>query len=330
MSVAADIPCPRTGSRDAGLDVARGLAMVLVVFGHALDGAQSAGHSTHALRFAMLMLYSTHVPLFFMVSGLLSLRLCAQPWPMVLKMLGAKIIWPYLLWSFIVLTLLYLLSDHTNTAQQHYQPLSILWHAPAVLWFLYVLGVSTLLLRLFAPLPWYVIGAIGITCLLLPYLFADWPQKSRFVGMFLIGAAVGPVALRIALHPVAILSAVLVMAVTIWLAADRAVWPIADYPSYETVFIPAGFAGPLLVYAISHWMAQITVPNLLAMIGRNTMAIFVTHILLTAGMRIMLVRLGVTDWGLIITLATFAGVLLPLLAAQLASRWGISRALGWR
>lgn len=317
-------------SRDAGLDIARGIAMILVVFGHALDGAQSAGHSTYPLRFWMISVYAVHVPLFFQVSGILAHATSVKPWQEFFVDIWGKIVWPYLLWSLILLSVLYVMRDHTNVPLQSFQPLSVLWRAPAVLWFLYVMCIALILFRVLAPLPQYVTFFVGTICLLAPYLSADLPQKIRFIGMFLIAAMAGPGALRAALKPWVILVATAVMILTLWLAADLAGDPIGGYPATEAIFIPAVFAGPILIYALSQGIAQLWSKGLLQSIGRNTMAIFVTHILVTAGMRIVLIKLGVTNWGVIILMATTTGVLLPLAAARLAGYWGLSRHLGWR
>lgn len=332
MSSAAAIshPFARPQGRDAGLDIARGIAMVLVVFGHALDGVQSAGYSSETLRFTMTLVYAVHVPLFFLMAGILARSTCRLPWPLFIATISKRVLWPYVLWALILLTALYVLGNHTNTALQSYQPLSILWRAPAVLWFLYVMCIGMVLLRLLAPLPSFATLSVGVFCLLMPYLSDDWPQKTRFIGMFLMGAAVGPAALRLALEPVVMATAAGVMAVTTVLAWQTAQLPVEGYPAYAVHFIPAIFAGPALIYFVATWMARLGPNGLLTSIGHNTMAIFVTHILVTAGIRIVLLRLGVTDWGLIILLATGAGVLLPLAVALAARRAGLSARLGWQ
>lgn len=332
MSIAVPLSQPFTAvqSRDAGLDIARGIAMVLVVFGHALDGVQSAGFSTQTLRFVMILVYAVHVPLFFLISGVLARGTCRLPWQTFVSVVSARLLWPYVLWAFILLTALYVMGNHTNTGLQRYQPLSILWRAPAVLWFLYVMFIGMVMLRLMVSLPNYAILAVGTLCLLMPYLSDDWPQKSRFIGMFLIGAALGPAALRIALEPVAIATAAGIMMVTGGLALHMAQAPISGYPAFAIPFIPAIFAGPVLIYALGTWMARLGPNWVLTVIGHNTMAIFVTHILVTAGVRIVLLHFGVTDWWLIILLATGAGVLVPLAAALAAKRAGLSRGLGWQ
>lgn len=331
MSVAADIeaqPSVEQG-RNTALDTARGMAMVMVVLGHALDGAQSAGHSNEGIRFLLLMIYSTHIPLFLLVAGILSHGLCHKPWTGFLTTLGQRIVWPYLLWSFALLTVQYLMSNHTNTAVTNYQPVSILWDAPGIMWFLYALCIGLILRKCLMQFSWQAVLAVGLVCLLVPYLTDEWPPKSRYVGIFLIGAALGPDILRRVMHPAAAVTAGFVMLVTVLLALWQSGAPIVGYPASDAHFLPAIFAGPLLLYGFSHMLFQANMQGWLSMIGRNTMVIFVTHIFVTAGTRIFMLNLGITDWPLIIVTATCAGVVLPLMAGALARRRGISTVLGW-
>lgn len=332
MSIAADIGQHASveQGRDVALDTARGMAMVMVVFGHALDGAQSAGHSNDVIRFLVLMIYSTHIPLFLLVSGILSYALCSKSWVGFLITLSQRIVWPYLLWSFALLTVQYLMSNHTNNAVQNYQPLSILWDAPGIMWFLYALCIGLITRKCLMQLPWQALLAVGLICLLAPYQITECPPKSRYIGIFLIGAALGPDILRLIMHRGAVLMASTAMMVTLLLALWQSKAPLEGYPAYDALFLPAIFAGPLLLYAFSHMLMQADMQGWLGMIGRNTMAVFVTHIFATAGTRIMMVNLGVTDWPLIIITSTCAGVALPLLASVVARRRGISTVLGWQ
>jgi fucose 4-O-acetylase-like acetyltransferase len=69
---------------------------------------------------------------------------------------------------------------------------------------------------------------------------------------------------------------------------------------------------------------------LLAYLGARTMPIFVTHILILAAVRILLVRAAATDAAIIVALATPLALALPALAYDQADRLGLARALGWR
>ncbi|WP_375175101.1 acyltransferase family protein [Pseudooceanicola sp.] len=319
-------------SRDATLDTLRGLAMILVVFGHALIGAMAAGYDTPLVRVLILVIYSTHMALFFAVSGLLSRGMAQRGWAEVLRRIGVRLLWPYLLWSLVLLSAHYLMSGHTNVALTRFEPWTILWHPPAIMWFLYALILAMLLMRLLAPLPHAVMAGAGLVLMALAYLVPLVPLAGRFVGLFLIACAAGPGALARLDRPVWIALSGGVMVVVLWLAMAEAGAPLTGYPAGSLAYLPALVAGPFLLLRVSRWMARMqpTLAAAFAYVGERTMPIFVTHILITAGVRIVARAAGVTEWWAIILAATGLGVALPLAALSVADRLGLSRGLGWR
>lgn len=337
-------PAPNTPShadqasrpaRDRTIDVARGVAMLLVVFGHALVGVVNAGEQTAAYRFTLIMIYSTHMSLFFMISGLLSQSFADRSWANASINMLRQIVWPYLLWSFILLTAHHVMSGYTNSPLETYNPISILWNPPAVMWFLYVLFVALLIRKALAWSPDLALGAVG-ACIILASYVIGLPQELRFVGVVLIAAAVGRDRYSAALSaPIVGLSAVImgITAIVAW--RDAVAWsaaPAPAYPAFQAIYIPALVAGPILVMracalitTLGGWLIEA-----LIYVGRRTMPIFVTHILITAGSRIALTMAGVENTVLVIFTGTTLGIALPLVAAYIADRLHLSRLLGWR
>ncbi|WP_043367549.1 acyltransferase family protein, partial [Cupriavidus sp. WS] len=64
-------------SRDVWVDNAKGIGIILVVYGHVARGLHSAGIWSDATSFSFLdsAVYSFHMPLFFFLSGLYFLNL---------------------------------------------------------------------------------------------------------------------------------------------------------------------------------------------------------------------------------------------------------------
>ncbi len=317
---------PVASARDARLDAARGAAMVLVVLGHALIGVMAAGTAdTRALRFVVILIYTSHVALFFLISGLLAGARPRQPWPGLLRHLGGRLGWPYLLWGFVLYTAHYLMGDATNTPLTTYAPWRILWHPPGVMWFLPVLGLGLILHRGLWRWGRWVLVLGGVLVLLAPYGITSLPQELRFAGLVPLAAALGPgMATRACVMPGMVAGAGLVMAATAGLVWAEAAEPLRGYPAFAPVYLPALLAGPLLLT----WAVGDTA--LLAWIGRHTMPIFVTHVLITAGVRIALTQAGVTAPALVVLLGTGLGVALPLIAARWAADRGLEGVLGWR
>ncbi len=333
MTAATGTALPRaeTSARDTRLDRARGVAMVFVVLGHALVGLKGAGFDTPLLRFALIAIYSTHMALFFLVSGLLSTSLAALPWTEVLRRLTQRLLWPYLLWSLMLYSLHFQMSAVTNTAIETFAPWRILCVPPSVMWFLYVLIASLLLLRWLAPGPRWLTFGMALCILCVAYSPLPAPDYLRWVGVVLLAAAGGRQMVAALARPAGYAVAGLVMVATLLMAWGEAQSPAQGYPAADTVYIPALIAGPLLVYGLCGAVDRGAVARLLAVIGRRSMAIFVTHILITAGTRILLLRVfDIDSWSAVVLLGTLLGIALPLLADAGARRLGIAAVLGWR
>lgn len=308
--------------------------MVLVVFGHAAIGAIGAGLNSGTLERLIAAIYAVHMPVFFFISGLLSTSLIAsRPVPFGTRF-GVRIVWPYLLWSLVLISAHFAMRNYTNSDMQSFRPYTILWQPPAVMWFLYYLGIGVILARILAGCRAEVSVALATFLIAASYALPIVPNEVRFIGFFLVGTILSHARFN---HPMP--SWVVYGAVTVILPSTFGLTTAnldirGSYPASEIWLLPLAIAAPVLMIGIGRFFS-LNMPNssivaMLENIGRNTMPIFVTHILITAGVRIAMLRAGIDDWGLIITLATVLGVALPLVAARIASAAGIAKWLGWR
>lgn len=325
-------PISQAVPRDMVLDLVRGVAIILVVLGHVLVGIRSAGADTALVRFVLIVIYSTHMALFFEVSGILSRGMAQRSWPEVGRQLGLRVVWPYLLWSFVLLSAHYVMSGSTNTALDTFAPWRILWSPPSVMWFLYVLFFAMLIMRALQAASRNVVVGVGALIMALAYGVDFIPQDSRWIGVFLIAAAMGREGLQRISTTRGYAIAGLVMLATLGLAFMEARAGLDGYPAGKVGYIPALLAGPLVLVWLCRQLPQRGgIAAALSFVGRYTMPIFVTHILITAGTRIVLLKvLGEGSWIWIVFASTLLGVCLPLGAAVVADRIGAARALGWR
>ncbi|SHG85827.1 acyltransferase family protein [Cognatishimia maritima] len=323
--------------RHPSIDISRGIAMILVVFGHALIGVMAAVGETALARFLVILVYTSHMPLFFALSGALSGRLMALLWWTFLSELSRRILWPYVLWSVLILSAHYLMRQHTNTMPTGFRPWVILWQPPAVMWFLWVLGLSFVARRLLVGLPKRVVALIGLGTLMAAYALTLPIGNARFVGVFLIATLI-PLRWFTSPPSAALLGgAALVMIATAGLAWHEASTKLIGYPAGAAIYLPAMVAGPVLLLSASHVLAKqsalrftVHLSSGLAAIGRHSMAIFVTHIFVTAGVRILLQGVGVDAFWTLVASCTVAGVMLPLWISRWADAIGASPLLGWQ
>jgi fucose 4-O-acetylase-like acetyltransferase len=322
---------PAAHPRSAALDVARGVGIVLVVWGHAIIGVQGALGSAPPGRFALTAIYAVHMPLFFFLSGLLSRSATAEPAGDFALRMATRIVYPYLLWGAVILALHHAMSDFTNSRVDSLDLRTLLYRPPAVLWFLYVLFGCFLLARALRGLATAPRLALGVAlcvagCLLDAWLLAHL----RFVGIFMIATAVEPSRLPALLADRRVRAlAALGLAGGLGFALAAAAAPLQGYPADGLRYLPASAGGIVLVLAASRHLPARTA-RLLAYFGTRTMPIFVTHILILAAVRILLVGAGWTDATLLVAVATPLALALPALAFDQAERLGLARAFGWR
>ncbi|MGI2172540.1 acyltransferase family protein [Shewanella ulleungensis] len=122
------------------VDYAKGIGIILVVYGHVLRGLHSAGFEFLG-RFYELsdsIVYSFHMPLFFFLSGLFFYQTLSKKGPV--KLVFSKIdtiFYPYVIWSILQGSTEVIVSNYTNGNVTFSEVFSLLWSPRAQFWFLY-------------------------------------------------------------------------------------------------------------------------------------------------------------------------------------------------
>lgn len=129
--------------RLAWVDYLRGIAIILVVYRHALLGIEKSKIPvSHYLQDANMIFYSFRMPLFFILSGIFILRTLKRK--KVKEIVFSKfetLFYPYLVWAFLQITLQIIFGYFTNANRGFidytyilYQPrrLDQFWYLPAL------------------------------------------------------------------------------------------------------------------------------------------------------------------------------------------------------
>ena len=347
------VQAPQAAKRLPWLDIARGMGIALVAIGHALGGTidSPAGKGAPFIREAFFSIYTFHMPLFFILSGLMvQRRVGAAPRDFGKSML-IDLVWPYFLWSVIQFTVIYALGSLVNKEIERYWPtvIGMPWRPVSQFWFLYAL----FLLHLFA-----------LTCL----------PRLRPAGFLLVCLALKPAASILALPVVIRLAAIsapwygfgvflaapglydLVVThsktirgfIAPALAAALIVMTLIASPKYapdmamsaasaaqiagvawNMAAFPAGLCGALAIVGLATLVSG-RAGVVFALLGRRSMPILILHIMGIAGTRIIVTKLlHVTAIFPTITLSVVVGLVWPLVAFSVAARLGWTRALGW-
>ena len=99
------------------IDLAKGLGILLVVFGHAWRGGRDAGLAISGPVFTAIdnAIYAFHMPLFFFLSALLFTDIMAsQSVRNIASKRVLRLLWPLCLWTWIFFALKLLAGDAQN------------------------------------------------------------------------------------------------------------------------------------------------------------------------------------------------------------------------
>jgi fucose 4-O-acetylase-like acetyltransferase len=334
------------------LDAAKGAGIILVVIGHALGGLidSTLGDDFDLGRHAFFAIYTFHMPLFLMLSGMLvAKRISANPVGFQ-KSLLISIVWPYFLWSVIQFTIIYQLGALVNQPVTSYwgNIISLPWHTVSQFWFLYAL----FLLHLLALISLRSFGAASflLVCLALKPLALIVPMPEVLhlaanqapyygIGVFLGQAGIAgvvvdrPLWVRGFVVPIAA-AGLIILAFN---AADG-LDPVLTVESAKAAGIanlawhlemfPAALAGAFAVIGLAS-LAGRRVAGSLVYLGQRTMPIFVLHIMAIAGSRIVLIKFAhVSNVWLVLAVTLVAGLIAPLFADLVLRRVKLFRALG--
>ncbi|OWK23420.1 hypothetical protein AJ87_37580 [Rhizobium yanglingense] len=157
------------------LDIAKGIAIVLVVYGHASRGLEVAGLISFdgAWGYIDYLIYTVHMPVFFVVSGFLYERSREKPrdsWSFWTDKF-VNIAWPYFLWTAIHVSIQTVMSGSgaVNNDASLGRLLSIGWNPVSPFWFLYALLVAFAVSFALRRVPIKIVTGAAFVLMLLVY-----------------------------------------------------------------------------------------------------------------------------------------------------------------
>ena len=327
-----------TSSRLAWVDYAKGIGILLVVYGHVARGIYNAGipFNESLYRVVDSIIYSFHMPLFFFLSGLFFVSSFEKKGTK--KLILSKIdtiVYPFILWSLLQGGIELVLSSQTNGSISASEVIN-LWVPRAQFWFLYALffifAVTTILYMLVKKNV-LVICMISVALFLLPVIISGVPATvfvSNYLVFFVLGVALqkyGGNLLLVPNHP-------LIFGVSI-LCLCFGLQYFAHF-ELEYNYIQGGPLGMALavlsILSVCYLSKLFALLNyrLLALIGGYSMAIYLMHILAGSGVRIVLDKI-LGQQSLIIHLvaglwrvATLAPIIAALIAVKMKVKFVFS------
>jgi len=318
-------------NRLAWLDAAKGVGIVLVVYGHAYNGIVAAGllPSSGLLNQIYYGIYTFHMPLFFLLAGITAERTFQAGVHSFLWTRFIALAAPYFLWSIIQGAIQFAVADQLNHGFTGDSLLSIAWRPIGHFWFLYALLICHVLAALARMKShWLIILAIvGLALrefVTTPLLANVCYQFAFYATGIVLAEPLKRWQPKISTSGVGELSAVIV--VFLGAAAINAWFNGFNY--YALLAIPAAALGTLAVIWIAK-LLQGPAAELASRLGRLSLSIYVMHVLAVAGCRIVLLKIGLfNNPYFLLFVCTMVGIIVPIIAHSILQRFGLLVAFG--
>ena len=323
--------------RQVWVDIAKLFAISLVVFGHSWRGLNNGDLIANPFLFTVIdnSIYYFHIPIFFMVSGFLFFSSAQKCWKDILFKQAKNIIWPYVLWSIITITIKYFFvtSAHVdiNNLSDIYR---IIYEPFGLFWFLYALLLFQIVIKLTSGRfnSVYLMMLCGLILHVTSYFlnlntYNIIHLSAYFMIFFILEYVAAKVKIieRVRAQNIHALSAGILF---------LTVQALCFYMQIELFTGFASIAGLVMALCIlvlcdklgkvQFWQNK----NLLYF-SSAVYVIYLTHVIFTAGTRIILMNLGVENILLHAVLGTILGILMPLIGFYLAQTLKLSPILGF-
>lgn len=330
-------PTEQSATRLFAIDSAKGIGILLVVFGHAWRGLMGAGVLTDGVmaRTVDAAVYAFHMPLFFFLSGLLFLEtLQKYDASHLLRGRVTRLLWPMALWSWLFFGLKLAaggqanspvaLSDFPLVPLPPYEHLWFLWAlflCQTLLIGVYALGMSRLddkILRIAA-------GAVAVVLAVLnPFMSVPslvWGPMVEHIPYFLAGIAGGGLVMLRPSLSIGVFAGAGFVVMTAILGPQKAsiVWSLAliilGWVAWQAIDRSSPACGRVL--------------QGLRYLGQVSMVIYLTHTAFSAAFRIILLKAGVQDPVTLLLVTVGVGILAPIAVLWSARRLRLVRILGF-
>lgn len=304
------------------VDYAKGIAILLVVYGHVLIGTYNArlNISYFVYIYSLKFMYTFHMPVFFFLAGMFVDRGRSSSFSQFLSKKINTIVYPYLIWSVIQGSIYALMSPYTNFKFNITElPVAIAFEPLIQLWFLYVLFVYHMVFISIKKLlrsVFYITVPLAIFTYFISYYVDDslFDKILKFFIFYVLGAVSAKLLLEKDWMP---LTGLQVILFSIFFIILQSMFLQLDGPIDVTGGPIKSFlmacSGIVFIICLSFYLSKNKIASYLKYIGILSMPIYLVHILSAVGTRIVLQKgLDINDPIVHIIIGTAAGLALPI------------------
>lgn len=337
-------------SRLAWIDYARGICIILVCYRHCFDGLREADLPVadyHLLEILNVCFYSFRMPLFFIVSGLfVSRSLQKKGLTDYIRGRFNIVFFPLIIWGSLQITLQLLLKNYVNAkpSPTDYINLIIYPRNPSnnqQFWYLnalFFVGVFYAFFKVVLRFKlWQQVVLSFILYSVSGYMsyksisFYIFPDIFHFYMYFCIGDIISAwifkkeTAAKILSAPWMIVSGIFCIAMQTLFTSINLGHNDDNYINMHMpyLFLPISLSGCAFMIQLAHLLEKKAVLKWLRVIGYHSLYIYLMHLMLIAGARVVLVRvLHIHNIPVIMLIAISLGIVIPIFVYNFCTRIG--------
>ena len=312
--------------RMAWVDYLRGIAILLVVYRHVLLGLQRSDLTVpQALVSANMVFYSFRMPLFFILSGIfIGGSILKRSLGRLIYIKFENLLYPYLIWSFIQVSLQILLARYTNADRTLRDYLLILYQPRGLdqFWYLPALFNTTVLYLVIKvklhPPAWTQLALGGVL-----YFLSPWCQAISMISdpmEFYIFFALGDTVSNLFFHEKTqafLKNPYTLLGVTPVFVATQ-IYYLSRPQVNQIEFLLIALIGCFSMFVLAFRLQELRLAPFLRVLGFHSLFIYVMHVIIAAFTRVVLTRaLGLHQPVLLLILGITVGVTLPVIIYNL-------------
>ncbi len=322
-----------SNARKDWVDYAKGIGIILVVYGHLLSSGYHIGLAIpkHFFELSDSIVYTFHMPLFFLLAGLFAEGSLQKrgAWG-YLKDKLLRIAYPYLVWSIIQISVEILFSSQTQKKAEFSDILKIAYRTWGQFWFLYALLLMFIVFTLIKQTGKFSMPLLYFTGVILFFkpLHISTAALLGFSTHFLF--FILGIGLRrwlteknvLSLQPWAILLLFIILFGSGYFVFENLLKPdrilSTTHPFYVLYFSTFGIAASI---SLAKYIARQDSLPFLKTLGVYSLQIYLVHMLAGVGTRLILQQVfHLQNWRLHILLEVVAALLIPVMIQKTAER----------
>lgn len=296
------------------IDVLKGITIILVVIGHAVQGVVSSQQLTINTEYSSIfilkqIIYGFHMPLFFIIAGLFINSWVKRSFKEAISQKIIRLLVPYFIWSAITAIAMQFASSYTNNGLGIKEfllspiiPFSQYWFL-YVLFFIHIIFFILVNIKICNGKLLFLLISI-IVYFLNPLINSVWISNNLF--RYMIFFSIGSYILdfinlkqfqcnRIILPTIFFLLINIIYINLLYIGNDL----LNYYFWFVTSIVGSGFVFLIAYYSVDKIKI---IKDILCFFGKKSMEIYCLHLLILAGIRILLLKFLKMDelWSVVI------------------------------